>query len=170
MLCEQTDEPNLPKWISVIKQRFDVIKSKVQNAKKNNNLQARPKKGKAININLSNKLLHEIENSQITYGEALKRIENIRSDINKLISMQSLNLNQINLLNILFKVDEIFTWKGESVGVNEKGNLEIFKEKSNKEKQKSDEKPNTTDITELESEKKNSTRTRTKNTNTRSNA
>ena len=74
------------------------------------------------------------------------------------------------MLNILFKVDEIFTWKGESVGVNEKGNFEIFKEKSNKEKQKSDEKPNTTDITELESEKKNSTRTRTKNTNTRSNA
>ena len=69
---------------------------------KNNSLQARPKKGKAISINLSNKLLHEIENSEITYGEALKRIENIHSDINKLISMQSLKLNQINLLNILF--------------------------------------------------------------------
>ena len=163
-------EPNLPKWISVIKQRFDVIKSKVQNAKKTIIYWPDQKRVKLLILTYQNKLLHEIENSQITYGEALKRIENIRSDINKLISMQSLNLNQINLLNILFKVDEIFTWKGESVGVNEKGNFEIFKEKSNKEKQKSDEKPNTTDITELESEKKNSTRTRTKNTNTRSNA
>ena len=54
------------------------------------------------------KLLHEIEKSQITYEEALKRIENICIDINKIISMQS-NLNQINVLNILFMANEIFT-------------------------------------------------------------
>ena len=54
-------------------------KKKVQNAKFNS-LQARPKGSKVININESNKLLHEIENSRITYEEALKRIENIRSD------------------------------------------------------------------------------------------
>ena len=53
------------------------------------------------------KLLHEIEKSQITYEEALKRIENICIDINKIISMQS-NLNQINVLNILFMSNEIF--------------------------------------------------------------
>ena len=57
--------------VKVSKQRFDVIKKKVQNAKINN-LQARPNTGKVININQSNKLLHEIENSQITYEEALK--------------------------------------------------------------------------------------------------
>ena len=68
-------------------QRFDVIKTKVQNAKINN-LQSRPKGGKVININESNKLLHEIENSQITYEETLKRIENICSDINKFLSKQ----------------------------------------------------------------------------------
>ena len=68
-------------------QRFDVIKTKVQNAKINN-LQSRPKGGKVININESNKLLHEIENSQITYEEALKRKENICSDINKFLSKQ----------------------------------------------------------------------------------
>ena len=31
---EQPHESKLPKWIKVIKQRFDVIKNKVQNAKK----------------------------------------------------------------------------------------------------------------------------------------
>ena len=89
-----------------------MIKKKVQNAKINN-LQARPKGGKVINTNESNKLLHEIENSQITYEEALKRIENIHRDINKIISMQSLNLNQINVLNTLFMVNQIFTGKTE---------------------------------------------------------
>ena len=158
MLGEQPDESNLPKWVIVSKQRFDVIKKKVQNAKINN-LQARLKGGKVININNSNKLLYEIENSQITYEEALTRIENIHSHINKIISMQSLNLNEINLLNILFNVNEIFTGKSESVGVNEKGNLEIFKEKSDKEKQKSNEKPHTTDIPQLESEESAAERT-----------
>ena len=33
---EQSDESNLPKWVKVSKQRFDVIKTKVQNAKINN--------------------------------------------------------------------------------------------------------------------------------------
>ena len=42
----------------VSKQRFDVIKKKVQNAK-TNNLLARPKGGKVININKSNKLIYE---------------------------------------------------------------------------------------------------------------
>ena len=128
-----------------------MIKKKVQNAKINN-LQARPKGGKVININESNKLLHEIENSQITYDKALKRIENIRSDINKIISMQSLNLNQINVLNTLFMVNEIFTGESESVEVNKEDNLEVFKEKSDKEKQESDEQLDTRDMPELESE------------------
>ena len=68
-----------------------MIKKKVQNTKINN-LQARPKVSKVISIYESYKLLQEIENSQTTYEEALKRIENIRSEINKIISMQS-NLN-----------------------------------------------------------------------------
>ena len=116
------------------------------------NLQVRSKGSKVININESDKLLYEIENSQITYEEALKRIENIRSDINKFLSEQSINLNQVNVLNILFMVNEIFTGESESVGVNEKGNFEIFKQKSDKEKQKSNEQPDTTDMPELESE------------------
>ena len=134
---EQPEELKLPKWVKVSKKRFDVIKKKVQNAKINN-LQARPKGGKVININESNKLLHEIENSQITYEEALKRIENIHRDINKIISMQSLNLNQINVLNTLFMVNEIFTGESESVEVNKEGNFEDSKGKLDKEKQESD--------------------------------
>ena len=66
---EQPDESNLPKWIKVSKQKFDVIKKKVQNAE-TSNLKARPKVGKVININKSNKLIDEIEYSQITYEEA----------------------------------------------------------------------------------------------------
>ena len=70
-------------------------------------------KGVKLYINESNKLIHEIENSQITYEEALKRTENVHRDINKIISMQSLNLNQINVLNTLFMVNQIFTGKTE---------------------------------------------------------
>ena len=47
-------------------------------------------------------------------------------------------------------VNEIFTGESESVGVNEKGDFEIFKEKSDKEKQESDEQPDTTDMLELQ--------------------
>ena len=125
---EQPDDLNLPKGIKVSKKRFDVIKKKVQNAKINN-LQARPKGSKVININESNKLLHEIENSQITYEEALKRIKNILSDVNKLVSAQCINLNQANMLNIIFMVNEIFTGESESVEVNEKDDLKIFFQK-----------------------------------------
>ena len=71
MRGEQPDESNLPKWVKVSKIILDVIKKKVQNATINN-LQARPKGGKVININESNTLLHEIEKTQITYEEALK--------------------------------------------------------------------------------------------------
>ena len=48
--------------------------------------------------------------------------------------MQSLNLNQIKLLNILFMANKFFTGEIESVEVNNEGNLEVFKEKSDKEK------------------------------------
>ena len=128
-----------------------MIKKKVQNAKINN-LKARLKGSKVINIYESNKLLHEIENSQISYEEVLKRMENIRSHINKLISMQSLKLNQINVLNTLFMVNEIFTGESESVEVNKEGNFKVFKEKLDKEKQVSDEQLDTRDMPELESE------------------
>ena len=49
-------------------------------------------------------------------------------------------------------VNEIFTGESMSVGVEEKGDFEIFKEKLDKEKQETDEQPDITDMPELESE------------------
>ena len=66
--------------------------------------------------------------------------------------MQSLNLNPINLLNILFLVNESFTGESDSVEVNKDGNLEGFKEKLDTEEQESNEQPDTTNTPELECE------------------
>ena len=49
-------------------------------------------------------------------------------------------------------VNEIFTGKSESVEVNKKGDFEIIKKKSDKEKQESNEQPDTTDMPEWENE------------------
>ena len=49
-------------------------------------------------------------------------------------------------------VNEIFTGESVSVRVNEKDDFEIFKEKSDKGKQETDQQPDTTDMPELESE------------------
>ena len=121
-----------------------MIKTKVQNAK-NNNLKARPNRKSLINFNESKKLLQNTEHSKITYGEALNRINNIRSDIKKIIDKESLYANQVNVVNILFMVDEIFTGKIESLEANGEDNLEVFEEKSDREKQEPDEQLNTTD-------------------------
>ena len=66
--------------------------------------------------------------------------------------MQSLNLNQINLLNILFMANEIFTRESESVEVNKEGIFEVFKEKLGKKKQVYDEQLDTRDMPKLDSE------------------
>ena len=52
---------------------------------KNNSLQATPNRSIVNNFNESNKLLQDIEYSIITYEEALKIINNIRSNITKLL-------------------------------------------------------------------------------------
>ena len=148
---KQPDELQLPKWVRISKKRFDRIKNTVQNAK-NNSLRAKPNRSGLINFNESNKLLQDIEHSKITYEEALKRIRNIRSDIAKIINQGSLNLNQVEVINTLFMVDEIFTGEIKTVKANNEGALEVFKEKSDREKQESDEQPDTTNMLELESE------------------
>ena len=100
LLGEQPDELKLPKWVKVSKKRFDMIKNKVQNAK-NNNLQASPNRSSLINFSESNNLLQGIEYSRISHEEALKRIKNIRSDIKKIVDKNSLNSNQVKVLNVL---------------------------------------------------------------------
>ena len=82
----------------------------------------------------------------------MKRIKNIRSDITKINNMDTLYPNQANVLNILFMVDKIFTGEIKSLETNNEGLLEVFKEKSDREKQGSDEQLDTADIPELESE------------------
>ena len=69
---KRPDESKLPKWVKVSKQRFYVIKKKVQNAK-NNNWLARPIQTSLANFNESKNLLQDIRNNKITYEEALKR-------------------------------------------------------------------------------------------------
>ena len=83
-LSQQPDESNLPKWVKVSKQRFDVIKKKLQNAK-NKRQQARPNRSKVINFEESSKLLHEIEDSKIAYEKLLKGIEIFEAKLIKLL-------------------------------------------------------------------------------------
>ena len=70
-LGEKPDESKL---------RFDLIKSKVQNAK-NNSFQDRKKRSRLVTLNESNKLLQDVKHSKITYEEALKRMTYISNDI-----------------------------------------------------------------------------------------
>ena len=111
--------------------KFNRIKSKVQNAK-DNNLQARPT-NKLINFIRSNQLIRDIGHRQLTYEEALKRIAIIRRDIDTItiLSQKRLNPNQVEVVNILFMVDEIFTGQINWFKESDKGDLEVFKEKSN---------------------------------------
>ena len=148
---EQPDELKLAEWVKVSKKRLDKIKNKVQNPK-NNTLQARPNQKSLIKFDKSNKLLEDIEHSKITYEEALKSINNIRTDIRKIINKESLIPNQVEVINILFMVDEIFTGEIKSAKSNNEDTLEVFKEKTGRKKQDSDEKPDTTDMPELECE------------------
>ena len=96
----------LPKWVKIGKKRFNMIKSKVQNAK-DNNLLAGPS-NKLIDFTRSNQLIQNIGHSQVTYEEALKRITIIHRDIDTILSQKRLNPNQVEVVNILFMVDEIF--------------------------------------------------------------
>ena len=79
----------------------------------------------------------------------MKKINNIRNDITKIINNKSLNSNQLEVVNIIFKANEIFTGEIESVKANNEGTLEVFKKKSDREK-KSDEQPDTTHMPKLE--------------------
>ena len=79
----------------------------------------------------------------------MKKINNIRNDITKIINNKSLNSNQLEVVNIIFKANEIFTGEIESVKANSEGTLEVFKKKSDREK-KSDEQPDTTHMPKLE--------------------
>ena len=90
--------------------------------------------------------------SQVTYEEALNKIFIIYRDIDTILSQKRLNPNQVEVLNILFMVDEIFTGEIKWVKENDKGNLEVFKEKSNIKRQESDKQPDMKNMSDLERE------------------
>ena len=95
-------------------------------------MQARPNLASPITFNESNKLLQDIEHGKITYDKALERIDNICSDIETIINQKSINLNQVEVINTLFMVDEIFTGNFKSIEANSKDTLEVYKENSDR--------------------------------------
>ena len=62
-----------------------------------------------------------------------------------MFSQKTLNPSQVEVLNTLFIVDEIFPGINKFVEKNDEGNLEIFKKES-------DEQPDTADIPDLDNE------------------
>ena len=62
-----------------------------------------------------------------------------------MFSQKTLNLSQVEVLNALFIVDEVFPGINKFVEKNDQGNLENFKKES-------DEQPGTTDMPNLDSE------------------
>ena len=56
----------------------------------------------------------------------MKEITNIGSDIDTIISQEKLNLNQFEVLNTLFLVDEIFTGEIKQIKENDEVSLEVF--------------------------------------------
>ena len=132
------------------------MKNKVQNVKSNNS-QARLS-GIFNYLIESNKLLHDITDSNTTYEEALKRITNIRDNITTIINQKILNLNQTEVVNTFFMVDEAFTGKTKMVKEDDKGVLNVFEvKKSNTARQEftkqPNEQPDTTTMPDLESDK-----------------
>ena len=77
----------------------------------------------------SNKLIQKIAYDEITHEEALERIISIHDNIAKILSEKTLTPNQVEVLSILFMVDEIFTRKIKFVKVNDEGVLDVFKTK-----------------------------------------
>ena len=62
-----------------------------------------------------------------------------------MFSQKTINPSQVEVLNTLFIVDEIFPGINKFVEKNDEGNLEIFKKES-------DEQPDTKDIPDLDNE------------------
>ena len=141
-------DKTLTDWVKGGKKRFDKIRNKFQNPK-NNNLQARPS-GKFINFIELNKLIQETAYSKITHEEALERITSIRDDIDKITSQETLTSNQVEVLNTLFMVNEIFTGKIKFIKENSENVLEVFEQESNITRQNSVKQADTTDMLDLE--------------------
>ena len=82
----------------MIEQLMKDIKDKV----KDKNIYVRPNCGFYISADDSYKLIQDIEYGEITHEEALKKISDILSDIEKICSQENFHQNQVLMLNTLF--------------------------------------------------------------------
>ena len=120
----------LPNWVKVSKKGFNVIKNKIQQAKRNN-LQARPQHGSPINFDESYKLIQEIVHGNITHEEALNKMAGIRKNIKRLAALNEFYPNQVKVINALFMEDEIFTGEFKRYKLSDVGYI-LLRSKSDK--------------------------------------
>ena len=147
-------DKKLPDWLTVDRTTFNQIKYKVKKVK-DKNIYVRSNRGLYISAEDSYKLIKDIEYSEITHEETLKKkMNDVRSDILKKSNQESFYENQALTLNTLFLVDEIFTGEFKQYKlINDK--YELFESKRNQEEsdtltQQSKEQPDTTDMPDLE--------------------
>ena len=145
----------LPNWVRANETFSDQIKDQVKKVK-DKNLYVRPNRGAQINVNDSYELIRDYEDGKITHAEALKKINKIHSDIERINDQDSFYENQVLVLNTHFLADANFT--GEFKRYKKVGNeykrfeSNINREESDTVTQQSDEQPDTTDMPDLESE------------------
>ena len=101
-------DKTLPDWVRVDKW-FDRMKNEIQNVKNKTKFVVSGGSGDRINANNSYQLIQDIEKCEIAHKEALKEILKILNDIEKLKGLEEMNQDQVDMLNILFMTDEIFT-------------------------------------------------------------
>ena len=143
----------LPDWVKVNERRFNVIKNENQQAKRNN-LQTRPNRDSPIFFDELYKLVQDIDHSKITRKQALKIITNVRDNIKRLSDLNEFNPNQVNVINTLFMVDEIFNGEFKWYKLSDDEYILLRSKSYQKEsivKQKFDKQPDTTNISDLES-------------------
>ena len=81
----------LPDWVRVDRTTFNEIKDKVKKVK-DKIIYVRPNRGFYINADDTYKLIQDIEYGEITHEEALKKINDIRSDIEKISNQEKTKL------------------------------------------------------------------------------
>ena len=91
----------LPDWVRVDRTTFNQIKDKVKKVK-DKNIYVRPNCGCYISADDSYKLFQDTEYGDIIHEEALKKINDIRSDIENISYLESFYENQALMLNTIF--------------------------------------------------------------------
>ena len=83
-----------------------------------------------IQTNNNLKIIQDILHVNINYEEASNETANIDNNFAKITGLKSLNSNQIKVINTYFMVKEIITAEAKELMENDKGEIYIFKPKS----------------------------------------